>query len=247
MKLYKFFNENMKHYELQYREGLNTLPPGEEFDPDTGCTPGGIYFASEEIFQFITYGPWISEIEIPPNAKVSYGNTKHKADKVIVKKFRKFDEEVIDELVAQGANTHNAAGGELIRWFIRTKDANLSNRSLITALFEEYHYALYTATVNSSYNMPKERDHLTNIINHLLNPPNYKVMTFLSRLMCEEALCNYKNFTNMFMAFVQHLDKQSIREIYGLAVKNRKHAFVKAMWNKYKHEFMSGDRDEKND
>ena len=107
MKFYKITNESENHNGLQYKAGLNIdIKP---FNPSGNCSPGGIYFAREDILAFLDYGCFIREVEIPSDAQVyeNPGNPKKwKADKVILKRRRKITLNVIKQLVKQGADVH---------------------------------------------------------------------------------------------------------------------------------------------
>jgi hypothetical protein len=106
MKYYKILNKEEKHHGLQYRDGLNIDPLS--FAEEGTCVPGGIYFASKDIFAFLDYGIWIREVTIPDDAKMvrdpGCGPEKLRANKVILGPRRKIDIEVIGELIDEGAN-----------------------------------------------------------------------------------------------------------------------------------------------
>jgi hypothetical protein len=124
MKYYKILNKKECHNGLQYKDGLNEDPLS--FAEDGSCVPGGIYFASKDIFAFIDYGPWIREVTIPEDVKMikdpgygpeklRYGPEEFRADKVILGSRRKIDAEVIKELIREGADIH--AGNDCaLRW-----------------------------------------------------------------------------------------------------------------------------------
>ena len=116
MNFYKILNESENHNGLQYKTGLNI--DSKPFNPSGDCEPGGIYFAREDIFAFLHYGPWIRKVTLPKDAKI-YENPgepkKWKADKVILGERRKIDLEVIKELVEEGANIH-ADNDFVLRW-----------------------------------------------------------------------------------------------------------------------------------
>ena len=105
MKFYKITNEEECHHDLQYHDGL--VEDIKPFNPSGDCTPGGIYFAREDILFFLNYGPWIREVTIPPGAQI-YKNPgkpeKWKADKVYLHPRRRLDTAVIRELLAEGAD-----------------------------------------------------------------------------------------------------------------------------------------------
>jgi ankyrin repeat protein len=98
-------NEKEKCHGMQYKTGLNVdiLP----FNPSGSCTPGGIYFAREDIFSFILYGKWIREVRLPKGEQI-YKNPgkpeKWKAHRVILGKRRKLTEGVCLKLLDEGAS-----------------------------------------------------------------------------------------------------------------------------------------------
>lgn len=104
MKFYKILDETECHNGLQYKTGLNIDPI--PFNPSGDCEPGGIYYAREDILYFLDYGPWIREVTLPDDAR-TYLNprlpVKWKADKVILGERRRINDEVIEELLDEGA------------------------------------------------------------------------------------------------------------------------------------------------
>jgi len=108
MKFYKILNEDECHHGMQYKTGLNTdiLP----FNPKGDCEKGGIYFAREDIFSFLGYGPWVREVSLPKDEEV-YENPdspkKWKAHRVILGERKRWsDIEVFKGLVEDGADIH---------------------------------------------------------------------------------------------------------------------------------------------
>jgi hypothetical protein len=105
MEFYKILSKDEKHYDLQYKTGLNIdIVP---FDPSGDCRSGGIYFSREDIFAFLDYGPWIRKVTIPEDARV-YENPgqpkKWKADRVILGEREQITDEVIKRLISEGAD-----------------------------------------------------------------------------------------------------------------------------------------------
>lgn len=83
---YKVLSSNLKHWNFQYRLGLNvdTIP----FNPTGKCQPGGLYYATKEhIAKFLGFGCFIAEIYIPDDAKIykDPNGDKFKADRIIIK------------------------------------------------------------------------------------------------------------------------------------------------------------------
>jgi len=116
MNYYKILNEKENHNDLQYKTGLNVDPIS--FNPYGDCKPGGIYFASRDIFAFLDYGPWIRKVTLPEDAQV-YKNPglpeKWKANKVILGERRRIGIEVIQELINEGVDP-NAGDNWALRW-----------------------------------------------------------------------------------------------------------------------------------
>lgn len=101
----------MIHHDFKYTTGLNvdTVP----FNPSGECKPGGLYYSREDILYFLSFGPYIAEVEIPEDAEVyeettnisgiksSY--TKWKANKIILKERELITGKVIKRLIEEGA------------------------------------------------------------------------------------------------------------------------------------------------
>jgi|GEM_PF-4079691 len=85
---YKITNEKEKHYNFQYKNGLNVLKEKFNNNPLDSCVPGGFYFTDQNnIFGFLD-GYWVREVSIPPDAQVVLdpdGN-KWRTDKIIFEK-----------------------------------------------------------------------------------------------------------------------------------------------------------------
>ena len=127
MNYYKILRESECHFGMQYKTGLNVdvLP----FNPSGDCKPGGIYFASEGILEFLEYGPWIRKVTLPDDAHV-YSNPgfpeKWKADKVILGKRRRITDEVVMELIQEGATRSSCVQVEAARFgFINSLKSTL--------------------------------------------------------------------------------------------------------------------------
>jgi hypothetical protein len=68
-KYYKITNESEIHNGLQYQDGL--VEDILSFAQEGSCCPGGIYFSDEKnILEFLNYGVFIREIEIPNDAQM---------------------------------------------------------------------------------------------------------------------------------------------------------------------------------
>ena len=112
---FKLLNKKECHDGLQYKTGLNTLKPGEKFNPSGDCKPGGIYFAAEDIFEFLGLDNYIyvREVTLPADAQF-YKNpgepVKWKADKVILGRKRRLDNpKTIQWMLDNGAKITNWA------------------------------------------------------------------------------------------------------------------------------------------
>ena len=107
MKFYKYTNPEEVHHGLKYHTGLNIdiLP----FNPSGNCTPGGIYFAREDILAFVDYPGWIREVRLPKGETI-YKNPckpeKWKAHRVILGPRRPVNAKTIKALIAEGADVH---------------------------------------------------------------------------------------------------------------------------------------------
>jgi len=116
MKFYKITNKEEKHYEMQYKTGLNT--DIIKFNPSGDCETGGIYFSREHILAFLEYGCWIREVVIPDGMEI-YRNPgdpiKWKAHQVILKKRYKITAKKIEQLILDGADVH-ADNDCALRW-----------------------------------------------------------------------------------------------------------------------------------
>jgi len=125
MKFYKITNKEEKHYEMQYKTGLNT--DIIKFNPSGDCESGGIYFSREHILAFLEYGCWIREVVIPDDVKI-YRNPgdpiKWKAHQVILKKRYKITAKKIEQLILEGADVH-ADNDCALRWASENGHLNL--------------------------------------------------------------------------------------------------------------------------
>ena len=114
-KYFKIVNPN-GHNGLVYHDGYNEDPL--PFNPNGDCAPGGIYFASSDIFFFLDYGTDVYEVE--PVGKF-YKNPKkpkkYKAHALNMQYIGKInDVNTIKYLVENGANIH-ACNDYILRWF----------------------------------------------------------------------------------------------------------------------------------
>lgn len=129
MPFYKILNEREVHNGVHYKTGLNV--DILRFDPQGSCAPGGLYFACEDILNFLTYGPWIREVILPEDAHV-YLNpgipVKWKADKIILGERREVTANTIIELLDQGATIDDDVNINLTKFAIATKSIKLLNR-----------------------------------------------------------------------------------------------------------------------
>jgi hypothetical protein len=90
-KLAKVLHPTLKHYNFQYREGLNIdhLP----FNPSSECSPGGLYFCEfKDVATYFSYGSLIADVTLPDDAKVYKEACKYKANKIILSNIRPIQE-----------------------------------------------------------------------------------------------------------------------------------------------------------
>jgi len=118
MKFWKITNDQENHNGMQYHDGLNE--DILEFNPSGDCDPGGIYFASKDILEFLDYGPWIREVTLPENEEV-YENpgtpVKYKAHRVILGERKKWsDPDVFKEILKEEGVDPSADDNYAIRW-----------------------------------------------------------------------------------------------------------------------------------
>jgi len=63
---YKVTNNNEKHYDHQYVDGLNVLNGSFNDDSNASCCPGGLYYSDiHNIYKFFNYGCHLREITLP--------------------------------------------------------------------------------------------------------------------------------------------------------------------------------------
>jgi hypothetical protein len=116
MNYYKILKKDECHHGYQFTTGLNVdfLP----FNPSGDCTKGGLYFAREDILAFLHYGVWIREVELPELEPV-YENPgfpkKWKAHRIILHERRRINADVVQALLASGADVH-ADDDYALRW-----------------------------------------------------------------------------------------------------------------------------------
>lgn len=73
-KYYKVMTEDEKHYNFQYKDGLNVLRGRFNNNPNASCGPGGLYFTNtNNILKYLSYGTHVREITLPwGNPKFRY-------------------------------------------------------------------------------------------------------------------------------------------------------------------------------
>jgi len=83
-KFYKFLNYDLKHYDFQYKVGLNI--DTVQFNPTSECSAGGLYFCEESKCHVFwnDYDEKLSRVTIPDDARVYVEKYKFKADKFIL-------------------------------------------------------------------------------------------------------------------------------------------------------------------
>ena len=87
---YKITNAEEKHYDFQYRDGLNILKEEFNDNPYYHCCKGGLYFTDiDHIADFLEYGIYLREITLPineQNFKMIKDNNKYRANMIILGK-----------------------------------------------------------------------------------------------------------------------------------------------------------------
>jgi len=79
----KLTKEDNSRQQFVYKEGLNI--DTNDFDPNGQCREGGLYFTDiNKMLKWLSYGPIIWEVIIPPDAKVYVEENKFKADKFVL-------------------------------------------------------------------------------------------------------------------------------------------------------------------
>ena len=111
-KYFKIVNPT-GHHGLIYHEGYNEDPL--PFNPNGDCEPGGIYFASTDIFFFLNYGTELYEVEPIGEIYENPGDIKkYKAHALNMKCIGKInDVNTIKYLVDNGADIHAYDDGAL--------------------------------------------------------------------------------------------------------------------------------------
>jgi ankyrin repeat protein len=70
MRYFKIFNELDNHNNFQFKDGSNTDSQKFNSNPNQKCGSGGLYFSNKNnILEFLHYGPFIREVEIPKYEK----------------------------------------------------------------------------------------------------------------------------------------------------------------------------------
>ena len=89
-KLYKFLNDDLKHYDFEYRHGLNG--DTKQFNPTSTCSEGGLYFCEKSkcYLYWDHYGEKLAIIEIPDDARVYVEEDKFKTNKLVINKIMDF-------------------------------------------------------------------------------------------------------------------------------------------------------------
>jgi hypothetical protein len=98
----KCLNNELKHYTFQYKIGLNedTIP----FNPFNSCTPGGLYFTTNEhINEYLNFGLNVAILELCEDAEfyIEPNGTKFKTNKFIIKEILPQTEELCKIAVQQ--------------------------------------------------------------------------------------------------------------------------------------------------
>lgn len=87
MQFYRVNNATEKHYDHQYKDGVNKLTGKFNSDPMDKCGPGGFYFTDRtNLIRYLKDGAYIYEITIPTHANVVDLNGKYRTDCMILGK-----------------------------------------------------------------------------------------------------------------------------------------------------------------
>ena len=108
---YKITNAEEKHYDFQYRDGLNRLKGKFNEDQEDPCGPGGLYFCDiKNILEFLDKGIYLREITLPnkdPEFKILKCDNKYRANMIILgKKYSLSDVSTFKMLIESGADLH---------------------------------------------------------------------------------------------------------------------------------------------
>jgi hypothetical protein len=196
MPFYKVLNQFEEHNGFAYKTGLNV--DIMSFNPRSSCTPGGLYFAREDILNFLGYGPWLREVTIPEDAKVYRDpanlETKWKADKIILGERRKITADIAIELIGQGANTEIFWNYGLIDLAVRDRSMELlSNMRCSECLAQNY-------IEQTIYN--GDRDFLHDVLS--VFAPLIKDV-YVMRSLLNEARADEDLFTEVLRSFNEHI------------------------------------------
>lgn len=117
---FKITNEKENHHGLQYHDGVIEDVVRFNSDPNSSCSPGGIYFSDEKnIDNFFNYGTWIRQVEIPEGAQCikDRDGDKWRASKLFFHPRRElWSVETFQWLIDNGLNI-NARGNEILAEF----------------------------------------------------------------------------------------------------------------------------------
>lgn len=106
LRYYKLLHKSLIHHGFEYKLGLNIdIVP---FNPSDNCLGGGLYFFNE--YQLLRWNKYIkdiyyiSEVDLPVDAKIYHEEGKSKADKIILKNLEIFDEGNLEKYVNLNLN-----------------------------------------------------------------------------------------------------------------------------------------------
>lgn len=109
---FKITNKEENHRGLQYKDGIieDILPFND--NPKDSCCKGGIYFTdAKNIFNFLEYGVWLRQVEIPEDAKYikdpNKDGIKWRAEKLFFHPRKElFTADTFQLLIDNGADIH---------------------------------------------------------------------------------------------------------------------------------------------
>lgn len=99
--MFKILNATLKHFDHQYKQGLNVLDG--EFVPSDDCGLGGLYI-TDEPHRWIRFGTLIAPVTLPDDAQVCgpLSGGKYKVDKLFLGE----PVEISDAIYHQSVQTH---------------------------------------------------------------------------------------------------------------------------------------------
>ena len=113
---FKIFKEDDNHNGFQYQDGLNE--DALEFnDSEESCVPGGLYFTDgKNICEFVNYGEYIREVEVPSGTLMVRDVGKFRANRLFLHKRRSLSEVSTWEWMVENGADIRACDDYALRW-----------------------------------------------------------------------------------------------------------------------------------